>query len=186
MIVRFSTTPFESTATAMAVRGESRTSRAERTTRASWAGLTTTAAQSVSWASSREVSWSTRSSSPWALREEDLHLLVLGARERLRVAEVVDEEAVALVGRDPPGARVRVGQVALALERRHVGADRRRRDLDDRVAGDLRGPDRLSGLDVAGHDGLQDRGLAIVELVVLVAGGHRQSGSSCGILLGAS
>ena len=46
------------------------------------------------------------------LREEDLHLLVLGPRERLRAAEVVDEEAVALVGRDAPRARVRVGQVA--------------------------------------------------------------------------
>ena len=112
------------------------------------------------------------------LREEDLHLLMLGPPERLQVAEVVDEEAVPLVGRDPPRARVRVGQVALPLERRHVGPDRRRRDLDDRVAGDLRGPDRLSGLDVTGHDGPQDRGLTIVELVVLVAGGHGQSGSS--------
>ncbi len=60
------------------------------------------------------------------LREKDLYLLVLGASERLRVAEVIDEEPVALVRRNPSGAGVRMGQVPLPLERCHVGPDRRR------------------------------------------------------------
>ena len=59
-----------------------------------------------------------------SLREEDLYLLVLGTCERLRVAEVIDEEPVALVRWDAPGAGMRMGQVPLPLERRHVGPDR--------------------------------------------------------------
>ena len=60
------------------------------------------------------------------LGEKDLHLLVLGLSEGMGAAEVVDEEAVTLVGGDTPGARVGVGQVPLAFECRHVGADRSR------------------------------------------------------------
>ena len=44
-------------------------------------------------------------------------------------------------------------------------------------------PDRLGRLDVAGHDGLQDRRLAVVELVVVVSRGHL-TGSSERFYLG--
>ena len=62
----------------------------------------------------------------------------LGRRQRLDGGEPVDEQPVALVGGDPPGAGVRLGDVALVLERGHVVADRRRRDaqvvpLDQRL-----------------------------------------------------
>ncbi len=78
----------------------------------------------------------------------------------------VDEEAVALVGGDPAGARVGLGQVAVAFEGRHVAADGGRRHLDARGAGDVGRSDRLGRLDVLGDDGRQDGRLARVELVL--------------------
>ena len=83
--------------------------------------------------------------------------------ERVRRGEVVDEEAVALVGRDAPGRGVGLDQEALLLEHRHLVADGGRRHADARCRGDVRGPDRLRGRDVLLHHGAQDCGLAIVE-----------------------
>ena len=54
-------------------------------------------------------------------------------RERARLGEVVDEVAVALVGRDPAGRRVGLDDVALALELGHVVADRGARDPERRA-----------------------------------------------------
>ena len=52
--------------------------------------------------------------------------------------QVVDEEAVALVGRDAAGARVGLDEVAVALERHHLGADGGRGDLHPGCAGHVR------------------------------------------------
>jgi hypothetical protein len=49
--------------------------------------------------------------------EEGLDGPLLGGRQRLDRRQLVDEQPVALVGRDPAGAGVRVGDVALVLER---------------------------------------------------------------------
>ena len=97
-------------------------------------------------------------------REELLDLLLFGLPEPRRFRKVVDEEAVPLVRRDPPGARMRVHEIPVALEGHHVGADRRRRHIDPRRSRDVRRPDRGGGADVLGHHGLQDGGAASLEL----------------------
>ena len=85
----------------------------------------------------------------------------LGRAQRLDLAEPVDEQPVALVGGDPPGAGVRLGDEPLLLERRHVVADGRRRDtelvpLDERLR-----PDGLLGGDVVLHDRAEHGELAV-------------------------
>ena len=62
--------------------------------------------------------------------EERLDLLLARRVERRRILEVVDEEAVPLVGRDTAGARVGMGEVALPLESRHVRTHRGGGDVD--------------------------------------------------------
>ena len=57
------------------------------------------------------------------LLEELCHLAALDGPEDARAGQVVDEEAVALVGRDAAGTGVGLDQVALALERHHLRAD---------------------------------------------------------------
>jgi len=52
----------------------------------------------------------------------------LRARERLEAGEAVHEQPVPLVGRDPAGAGVGLGDQPLLLEHRHVVAHGRRRD----------------------------------------------------------
>ncbi|MEZ5218030.1 MAG: hypothetical protein R2715_15920 [Ilumatobacteraceae bacterium] len=47
--------------------------------------------------------------------EELTDLGAMGPVERTRRRQVVDEEAIALVGRDPPGRGVRLAEVALLL-----------------------------------------------------------------------
>ena len=54
--------------------------------------------------------------------EELADLLELHRRQSARGRELVDEEAVALVGGDAPRAGVRLGEVALAFEQRHLVA----------------------------------------------------------------
>ena len=71
----------------------------------------------------------------------------LGPRERLDLVQPVDEEPVALVGGDAPGAGVGLGDVALLLERRHVVAHRRARDT--RGCDGRRGPSSPTGSLVA-------------------------------------
>ena len=77
--------------------------------------------------------------------------------------EVVDEEAVALVGRDAPGRRVRLDEVALLLEHGHLVAHRRGRDAHAGRVGDVGGPDGKRRGDVLLHHRTQDRRLAFVE-----------------------
>ena len=93
--------------------------------------------------------------------EELLHPLALGAGQL--GGEVVDEEAVALVGRHPAGAGVGVVEVPLALQQGEVVADRRSRHQQAGGAQHRRRADRLCRLDVLLHHGLEDGRLAFVE-----------------------
>ena len=125
-------------------------------------GYCTTATCRVSCASSRTVrpTTSSRSTAPsrnvWIARRS-------ARRQRLDRRQPVDEEPVALVGRDPPGAGVRLGDVALLLERRHVVADRGRRDAEVVPLDQRLGADRLLGGDVVLDDRAQHVELAVLE-----------------------
>ena len=94
--------------------------------------------------------------------EELAHLLALDGRQRPRGRELVDEEAVALVGGHAPRAGVGLGQIAVAFEQRHLVAHGGGRN-PQAAARDMGGPDRLGRLDVLPHDGPQNGGLSIVE-----------------------
>jgi hypothetical protein len=80
-----------------------------------------------------------------------------------RRGQSVDEEPVALVGRDPPRRGVGLHEVALLLEHRHLVAHRGRRHADAGRVGDVGRPDRLRGRDVLLHHGAEDGCLAFVE-----------------------
>ncbi len=95
--------------------------------------------------------------------EELLDRAAFGRREGLDLREPVDEQPVALVGRDPPGARVRLGDVALLLEHRHVVADRRRGDAQVVPLHQGLGPDRLLGGHEVLDDGAENLELPVVE-----------------------
>ena len=71
---------------------------------------------------------------------------------RLDRGQAVDEEAVALVGRHPAGAGVRLGDEPLLLQRRHVVAHRRGRDAETVPLDERLGADRLLGGHVVLHD----------------------------------
>ena len=82
---------------------------------------------------------------------------LLDRRERDGLDDRLDVEAIAVVGRDAPGRRVRVGQQAVGLELGEDAADRRAGHaeavaLDERLAADRRG-----GRDVFLDDGPKDR-----------------------------
>ena len=106
------------------------------------------------------------------VREELADLRPPGRVEPARHGQVVDEEPVALVGRDAPGRGVRLGEVALLLEHGHLVAHRRRTDLDAGRVGDMGRADRLRGLDVLLDHRPEDGCLTLVEHVGmhLVAG----------------
>ena len=99
------------------------------------------------------------------LLEERAHLHGVLSAEAGGLSEVVDEEAVALLGGDPARAGVGLSEVALLLQRRHVVADRGRRHRHRGRLHDVRRPHRLGGVDVLLHDGPEDGGLAFVEHV---------------------
>ena len=107
--------------------------------------------------------------------EEPTDLLALHRTERPWRSQRVDEEPVALVGGDPAGAGVGLGQVAITLERSHVAAHGGRRHLDARGSGDMGRTHRLGRLDVLRHDGVQDGGLAGIEFVPIGAGGPEEA-----------
>ena len=91
------------------------------------------------------------------LAEERLDRLALRLGERADVGELVDEDAVPLVGGDAARRGVRRRDELLLLEDRHVVADRRgghaeRMALDDRLRAH-----RLTGRDVVLHDGPEHR-----------------------------
>ncbi len=92
----------------------------------------------------------------------DLGALLLAKGARLR-PDVVDEEAVALVGGDAPGAGMGMGQEALSLEVGHLVADGGWRHLQGPDAGDMGRADRLGGVDVLLHHGAENGGLALVQ-----------------------
>ena len=100
---------------------------------------------------------------------------MLGRPEDAGLGQVVDEEAVALVGRDAAGAGVGLHQVALALERHHFGAHGGRGDLHPGCVGHVGGADRLGRADVLGDHRLENGGPAVVEGAVV-----RRRSSVCG------
>ena len=162
-MISFSTVPLPSTSTTVAAVDDRRTSWALRMVAASDFGPTTTAALCVSLVSRSDVWYSISSSRPWAAAKKSPICGVTAASSVLGRGEMVDEEAVALVGRDAPRRGVGLDQEALLLEHRHLVANRCRRHADARGRGDVRGADRLRGRDVLLHHGAQDCGLAIVE-----------------------
>ena len=89
--------------------------------------------------------------------------------EQAGAGDVVDEEAVALVGRHPSGRRVRLGEVALLLQHGHLVAHGRGADLDPGRGGDVRRADGLGRGDVLLHDGPQDGRLAFVQHLAVQA-----------------
>ena len=97
--------------------------------------------------------------------EELLHLELLGRSEDAR-GEVVNEVAIALIRGDPSSRRMGLGEVPLALESDHLAAHGRRRDPEVRVVRHGGGAHGLGGVDVFNHHGLEDRGLARVEVLV--------------------
>ncbi len=105
------------------------------------------------------------------VREELAHLVPLVRAEGPGPPEVVDEEAVPLVGGDPSRTGVGLREVAVTFEGRHLAAHRRRRHLDAGIAGDVGRADGLGGLDVLRDHRVQDGGLAVIELGVAVGFG---------------
>jgi hypothetical protein len=83
--------------------------------------------------------------------------------EPARRGDVVDEEPVSLVGRDSTCRGVRLGEVPLLLEDRHLVADGGGADANPGQIGDMRRPDGLCRRDVLLHDGSEDGGLAFVQ-----------------------
>ena len=116
------------------------------------------------------------------LVEEGAHLLVLGRAEDARLGQVVDEEAVALVGRDAPGAGVGLHEIPVTLEGHHFRPHGGRGDLHPGGVGHVGRADRLGAADVLGDHRFENGRLAVVQgaLVrigvggsgVLVVGGH--------------
>ena len=121
---------------------------------------------------------------PVDLLEELRDLLALYGPQDAGPGQVVDEEAIALVGRDAAGAGVGLDEVPLALERHHFRAHRGGGHLHTRRAGHVGGADGLGGPDVLGDHGLQNGRPAGVEgaLVVGNVGERgRVSGRSHGV-----
>ena len=147
-------------------RADRPTTCTERTTaRSRRAGRRPATAWRVSCASRFEVWCSISSRRPWAASKKSPTRCAADDVEPTRRGHVVDEEAVALVGGDATGRRVRLDQVALLLEHGHLVAHGGRADLHARRVGDVGRPDRLRGGDVLLHDRPQDGCLAFVEHV---------------------
>ncbi len=101
------------------------------------------------------------------LRQEPLDRATLGRRECLDGGQPVDEHPVALVGGDPPGRRVGLGEIALVLQHRHVVADGGRGHPEVVALDQRAGAHGLLRGDVVLDDGPQD-----VEATIV---GHRAS-----------
>ena len=86
-----------------------------------------------------------------------------GARASPGDDERVGVEAVAGVGRHPPGGGVGMAQIALALERCELCAHRRRTPIEVRILGDRGRADRLAGLEVGADDQVENPLLALGE-----------------------
>ena len=97
--------------------------------------------------------------------EKRPNLLRLRRRQMSRLGDGVHEEAVALVGRYPPGAGVRLRQVPLPLEQPHLVSHRRRGHGKFRNARNRPRPHRLRSLDVLLHYRFEDGSFPVVEHV---------------------
>ena len=149
--IRCSTRPVSVMTTSSSRRGSSATASTCRTSDRASVGYCTTATCRVSWASSRTERRSTSSRSTASDRKR-LDRLALAGGQRLDLRQPVDEQPVALVGGDPAGGGVRLRDVALVLEHRHVVADGGRRDAEVVPIDQRLGADRLAGGDVVGDD----------------------------------
>ena len=159
----FSTAPLDSTATTSAVVGVMPTSWTERSARVAGGGPDDHAGVGGEVAEQPGGVLQHLLELAVGLLEERPHLHGVLAAEARRLAEVVDEEAVALLGGDPAGAGVGLAEVALLLEGGHVVAHGGRRHRHGGRPHDVRRPHRLGGVDVLLHDGPEDGGLAFVE-----------------------
>ena len=130
----------------------------------SWDGPTTMAVQSVRSASRPEVRSSIELDLAVGVVEELADLLATDRIEGAGPGQVVDEEPVALVGGDPTGAGVGLGQKAVPLEGGHVRAHGGRGHAHAGGVHHVLGPDRLGRPDVLGDHGVEDGRLAGVEL----------------------
>ena len=141
--------------------GASATSSTWRTVERESVGYCTTATWWVSCESSRteRCTTSSRSTAPSRKRGDGA---LLGGAHRLERGQPVDEQPVALVGRDPAGAGVRLGDEPLLLQRGHVVADRGRRDAEAVPLDEGLGADRLLGGDVVLDDRAEHGELAVV------------------------
>jgi hypothetical protein len=86
-------------------------------------------------------------------------------RKAARAHQVIDEKAVAAVGRDSPGRRVRLGEIAEVLEIGHDVAEAGRRELEAAAFRERAGADRLTAGDMLHDDLAQHLACAAVELV---------------------
>src|SRR5262249_39669404 len=96
--------------------------------------------------------------------EERLDGPALGGGQRLDGGQPIDEDAVAGVGGDAPGAGVRLGDQPLLLERGHVVADGRRLDAEMVPISEGLAADRLAGGNEILDDGPQHLELAFVDV----------------------
>ena len=119
--MRWSTRPESVITTSSSRAGVSATTSRCRTLDVDSVGYCTTATCRVSCASSRTARRSTSSRSTPDSRNVRI-ARPLRSRQRLDVLEPVDELAVALLGGHPARAGVRLGDVALGLQHRHVVA----------------------------------------------------------------
>ncbi len=133
--------------------GRRRARRARRGARARCRseGYCTSATWLVSCESRRTVRASTSSRSADWPRKVSIACRWAG-RQRTQVGELVDEDAVALVGGDATGRGVRRRDELFLFEQRHVVADRRRRDAEGVPFDDRLRADRLARGDVVLHD----------------------------------
>ena len=86
----------------------------------------------------------------------------LGRREGLDAGYLVDEEPVALLGGHAPGRGVRLVDIALVLQGRHVVADGRRGHAQAVALHEGLGPHGLARAHVVGDDGGQDLETSVV------------------------
>ena len=104
---------------------------------------------------------------PVDLVEEGAHLLVLGRPENPGLDQVVDEEAVALVGRDAPRAGMGLHKIPVPLEGHHFRPHGGGGDLHPGGAGHVGRADGLGTADVLGHDRFENGRLALVQGALL-------------------
>src|SRR5436190_5023310 len=88
-----------------------------------------------------------------------------GVVEAAGLREAVDEVAVALVGGDATGGRVRLREEPLLLEHGHLVAHRGRRDVHPGRVDHMARADGLRCFDVLLHDGKENGCLAFVHFV---------------------